>query len=135
MKVDGYLIDPYSANVTSLRVERGSSKGIFKALQCDRFRVGGYLPTGDVIYVEDVDLLSEHTNHFRIPSASSYPLAGRGVVIGTSDEEGLATSAKIDADGLVGLIYWVYDLDRNGASTFEVKATTQWSLNKEEVAV
>lgn len=135
--VNAYLIDPYAANVTNLRISSGGDAEIFKALKCDSFRVGGYLPTGDVIYVEhnETEKDNPHTNYFRIPSVSAHPLAGRGVVVGVTDAEGLATDAAITAEGLVQAIHWVYSLNDDGTATFEVKATRDWSLNTEEVVV
>ena len=137
MKVNAYLIDPYAANVTNLRISSGGNKEIFEALKGDFFRVGGYLPTGDVIYIEHFESFkpNPHTNYFRIPSVSAHPLPGRGVVVGAKDDEGLTTDAAITAEGLVQVIYWVYSLNDDGSATFEVKATRDWSLNTEEVVV
>jgi hypothetical protein len=107
--VRAFLIDPAERQVTEIDFE-GGSKALQKILGCCNFAEGsrplrGNLSVGwDGVFVSDDPLETKKERHWfqvdanRYPP-SSYPIAGRGLVVGV-DTEGDECDAGIDIEEL-----------------------------------
>jgi hypothetical protein len=71
-----------------------SLESMYELLECEIFTTAGYLPNGDVAYVDDMGLLTATTaTHFHHVTWYGQPLAGNILVIGV-DGMGDSTDAK-----------------------------------------
>lgn len=84
--MQAYLIDPIAKTITVVE-HAGGLESIYAHLQCgmvDAIR----LPTGDAIYIDDEGLLAadpEAAGFFAV-NGHPHPVAGRGLVVGTTSE-------------------------------------------------
>jgi hypothetical protein len=131
---NGYLIDPYKAEVQPITVPIDDHVEIQRQLGCDVFTTGGYLENGDVVFVDDEGLLKGPTHFFRIKGLNDQPLAGRGVVLG-SDGHGGSADVKTSADEILSRVRWVYAMDRRGEVLFDVSAAARGQAAETEVVI
>ena len=119
-----YLIDPHNAEVVEVEIPQDDHVKIQKLIGCDFFTPGGYLDTGDVVFVDDEGLYKS-THFFRMKALNGgMPLAGKGIVLG-SDGEGGSADVKITKADLLNRVRWVYAMATNGTVLFDVKASAQ----------
>lgn len=77
------LIDPYDHTVTEIIIEGNNLQEIYKILDVqviDAARIA----LDDVVYVDDEGLLKGPTNFFAITGETPNPIAGRGLLVGTT---------------------------------------------------
>lgn len=94
----GYLIDPEAKTITHVNYDLATGiKGIYKLIGVDLFTVVS-IENDDAIYVDDEGLLKE-PKYFFTYQGYPQPLAGKGLVLGTT-EDGDTTSAVIKYEDL-----------------------------------
>lgn len=104
----GILIDPVAKSLAEVNVGRGNSA--IYALLCDPdhgMTVDTFdvveLPTGDAIYIDDEGLLKDPEYFFAVNG--SQPIAGRGLVLGTTSK-GESADATITLADLAKQVSW-----------------------------
>lgn len=96
-----FLID--SKNQEIKEVEHNSWRDIAPFLGCSMFTVGAYLPNGDCIYVDDEGLLCQPEHFFVVPTYPT-PLAGNGLVVGSTPRSGDSIDAKSTIEELKKMV-------------------------------
>ena len=95
-----YLIDPDKQEITKVQYS-GEFKDIYKHIKADLFDAVVFNSADDVCFVDDEGLFNSENSFFQIMDGQ--PLAGRGLVLGTS-EEGEPQSPFISLEGLKGIV-------------------------------
>jgi hypothetical protein len=110
------LIDPANRTVAQIDFE-GGYLSIKKAIQCDTIttctprslpRNGDHREDGwvwDTIYLDDEGLLHSDPGPFFLVSGYDQPLAGRGLVVGTTGD-GSDTDCQSTVDYINGIVSW-----------------------------
>ena len=82
-------IDAYERTVTEVQISEEDYKEIPRAIGCDLFCVGTYLPNGDALMVDDEGWLREEaTKGFSLRGFGEGIFAGNGLIVGSDDEGG-----------------------------------------------
>lgn len=84
------LLDPYKQTVSNVEVT--DYRDISKHLQCDLFCSGGYMESGDAVYVNDEGLYEEDMFTY-MPDVYPDPYAGRVLILGIDHETGESQDA------------------------------------------
>jgi len=103
----GYLIDPYEKQITLVE-HNGDLQDMYQALRCSIVEAVQITSTGDVVYVDEEGLLKDlsQQSFFKLTGpGASIVLAGRGLVLGTTDE-GDSTDPVISLRELTPMVSW-----------------------------
>jgi len=84
-------IDAYERTVTEVQISEEDYKEIPRAIGCDLFCVGTYLPNGDALMVDDEGWLKEEVTKgfsLKLKGDGKAVFAGNGLIVGSDDEGG-----------------------------------------------
>lgn len=99
-----YLIDPAERTIKEV-IYSGDYKQISQHLGCTYFDVVR-IANNDAIFVDDEGMLTGESQSFFVHTDYPQPLAGRGLVLGTTSE-GESVSPKVSLDELRRKVLWV----------------------------
>ena len=104
-----FLIDPYTQTVTATTYS-GDYNDIYGKIDCDIFTCVTFNEDEDTIFIDDEGLVNgKEQAFFRVidtPSGDSYPLMGKGLVLGTN-EEGESVEPKVTLEKLKRQIQFI----------------------------
>ena len=104
-----FLIDPYAMTVTEVQYG-GDYNEIYKLTDCDIFTCVTFNEHEDSIFIDDEGLINgKEQAFFRVvdtPRGPSYPLVGKGLVLGTN-EEGESVEPKVTLEQLKKQIQFI----------------------------
>ena len=97
-----FLIDPYALDITEVQYN-GDYKTIYKLIDADIFTCVTFNEEEDTIFIDDEGMINgKEQAFFRVvgtPSGDSYPLVGKGLVLGTN-EDGESVEPKVTLEKL-----------------------------------
>jgi hypothetical protein len=102
MTMMAILIDPYEETIEVVDYS-GDYKDISTLLGCDLF-TSVYTEMADTIYVDDEGLYVENQKYFKLKGYPQ-PLAGRGLVIGVTDD-GDSTDCVSSLEDIQDMVSW-----------------------------
>jgi len=94
------LIDPYTQTIEVVEYS-GDYKDIYALLGCDLFTTV-YTEMADTIYVDDEGLYVEDQRYFKVKGYPQ-PLAGKGLVLGSTDD-GDSTDCVSSLDDILDIV-------------------------------
>lgn len=104
-----FLIDPYEATIKEVQYG-GDYNEIYDLIDCQIFTCVTFTEDEDTIFVDDEGLVNgKEQAFFRVvdtPRGPSYPLVGKGLVLGTN-EEGDSVEPKITLEKLKKKIQFI----------------------------
>ncbi len=135
-KVNGYLLDPFTSNITQIKLPDYGHEKIMHHIDPDMNLVAlGFNPLPynltDMLCFGEVykDGFPKDRHHFVRVAGIDKPIFGRVVIIGTKGEE--LTDVRVQPDTLPHLIGWVAHLNNSGSAMLEFRATLE-GTNKEK---
>lgn len=96
-----YLIDPFTQSISEVNYS-GDYKEICNHLQCDLFDVVYINRENDCVFINDEGLFKENQTFFKV-SGYPEPLAGRGLVLGTT-QDGDSCSPMLSIEELRSMV-------------------------------
>lgn len=96
------LIDPFTETIEAVDYS-GDYKDIYALLGCDLFTTV-YTEMADTIYVDDEGLYVEDQRYFKLKGYPQ-PLAGRGLVLGSTDD-GDSTDCVSSLQDIQDIVEW-----------------------------
>ena len=142
-KLNGYLLDPFTSNITQVKLPQLGNAHIKQIIDPDMNILslrGHPLPYNltDMLYSGEVykEGFPKERHHFVRVAGIDKPIFGRVVIIGTKGEliatkgDGF-TDVRVQPDTLPHLIGWVAHLNNSGSAMLEFRATLE-GTNKEK---
>jgi len=106
---DVFLIDPFEKKISVVYYD-GNFKSIYSIIDCKLFdATPPFNNRGDAVVVDDVGIYKKEQKFFSI-KGYSYPLAGKGIVIGCDFSTGDDRPPFITLEDLVKNVRWLGNL-------------------------
>ena len=126
-------IDAYERTVTEVQINEEDHEEISRAIGCDLFCVGTYLPNGDALMVDDEGWLKQDvTKGFSLRGFGEGIFAGNGLIVG-SDEEGGTVDTKtqlIDLNLNIGFMSEDAEITDDIRESMTQVTITDWDGNE-----
>lgn len=113
------LIDPFTRTIKEADYN-GDFHQIYEFIQCDTFDAVTVNDKGDAVFVDDEGLISGKEQAFFGWLGYPHPLAGRGIVLGSTISDGDSADTTVTLEEAIESIVWLMPINMDGRIQFYV---------------